>query len=77
MLVVGFFTMEKELKLEASWDDVKELLKEVNYDLTDADLDYEPGETDQLLERLAKKLNRRPDEVRMIAKGGVPSLCTL
>ena len=40
--------MENELKLEAPWDDVKELLKEVNYHPTDEDLDYEPGRPEEL-----------------------------
>lgn len=57
--------MEKDLKLEAPWEDVKELLKEVNYHLTDEDLDYQPGRAGQLLERLAEKLRRKPEEVRV------------
>lgn len=46
------------LKLDAPWEEVKELLKEVNTDLTDADLEYEPGREKELLERLANKLNK-------------------
>lgn len=46
------------LKLEAPWDEVKEMLKEINADLTDEDLDYEPGQETILLERLSVKLNR-------------------
>ena len=46
------------LKLAASWDDVKEKIKEVNADLTDADLVYEPGREKELLERLSKKMHK-------------------
>ncbi|MGZ3839747.1 MAG: CsbD family protein [Flavisolibacter sp.] len=46
------------LKLEAPWEDVKEMLKEINMELTDEDLEYEPGQETMLLERLAIKLNK-------------------
>lgn len=52
------------LKLDAPWDEVKELLKEVNHELTDEDLEYSPGEEKQLLERLAKKLNKDTGAVK-------------
>ena len=47
-----------DLKLEAPWEEVKEKLKEVHLDLTDADLIYEPGNEQELLERLSHKLNK-------------------
>ena len=50
--------MDTQLKLEAPWEEVKEQLKEVNGELTDEDLEYEPGQETALLERLAKKMNR-------------------
>lgn len=50
--------MDTQLKLEAPWEEVKEKLKEVNSDLSDEDLVYEPGQESALLERLAKKMNR-------------------
>jgi hypothetical protein len=56
--------MENDLKLEAPWVEVKERLKEVNYELTDDDLIYQPGKADLLLNRLAKKLDRTPDEIK-------------
>jgi len=56
--------MDKQLKLDAPWEQVKERLKEINYDLTDEDLAYQPGDADSLLKRLAKKMNRTPDEVK-------------
>jgi hypothetical protein len=53
-----------QLKLEAPWPEVKERLKEVNMDLTDADLVYQPGEEKELLERLAKKMHRDVDFIK-------------
>ena len=47
-----------KLKLEAPWEEVKEMLKEVNTDLTDQDLEFEPGGDKALLERLANKMNK-------------------
>lgn len=52
------------LKLHAPWPEVKEQLKEVNHELTDDDLEYAPGQETQLLERLAKKLNKPVDYVK-------------
>ena len=56
--------MDTQLKLEAPWEEVKEKLKEINYDLTDEDLIYQPGNPDSLLKRLAEKMNRTPGEVK-------------
>jgi uncharacterized protein YjbJ (UPF0337 family) len=50
--------MSTELKLTAPWEEVKEKLKEANSELTDDDLQYSPGQEDELLERLAKKMNK-------------------
>jgi hypothetical protein len=50
--------MDYTLKLESPWEEVKERLKEVQLELTDDDLEYEPGQEKELLERLAKKMNR-------------------
>jgi hypothetical protein len=57
--------MDTKLNLEAPWEQVKEMLKEINYELTDGDLDYEPGHEPALLERLGRKMNKTPDEVRV------------
>lgn len=55
---------EYELKLEAPWPEVKEMLQEINMDLTDEDLAYEPGKEKELLERLSRKLNKPIPEVK-------------
>jgi len=51
--------------LHASWEEVKEKIKEKNIGIADEDLVYEPGQEDALLHRLAAKMNRSPEEVRM------------
>ena len=57
--------MEKtKLALHTSWEEVKEKIKERNIGLTDEDLDYEPGQEDALLERLAAKMNRSKEDVK-------------
>ncbi len=55
---------EYELKLEAPWDEVKEMLQEINVDLTDDDLCYERGKEKELLERLSRKLHKDIPEVK-------------
>jgi hypothetical protein len=55
---------EYELKIEAPWDEVKEMIREINMDLTDEDLSYEPGKEKELLERLSRKMNKRVPEVK-------------
>jgi len=52
------------LKLEASWDEVKERIKETHAELTDADLVYEPGREKELLTTLSKKLNRDIEDIK-------------
>lgn len=53
-----------DLRIEAPWPDVKDMLQEVNMDLTDEDLRYEPGREKELLERLSRKLNKSIPEVK-------------
>ena len=53
-----------QLKLQKPWDEVKEDLKETNIELTDEDLDYQPGREDELLDRLEKKLKMSRERVK-------------
>lgn len=53
-----------KLNLRAPWPDVKERLKENDISLTDEDLDYQPGNDEELLERLAAKMNKSKQEVK-------------
>ena len=55
---------EYELKIEAPWSDVKDMLQEINMDLTDEDLRYEEGREKELLERLSRKMNKSVEEVK-------------
>jgi hypothetical protein len=61
-----------QLQLKRPWAEVKELLKEVNHELVDADLEYKPGGEDALLERLSVKMGRTKEEVR----GWIESVAT-
>jgi len=56
--------MDKKLKLEKPWDEVKEILKEARTDLTDADLDYNGDDATKLIERLSKKMDRSPEHIK-------------
>lgn len=58
--------MTTKLKLEAPWEEVKEMIKENNINLTDDDLVYTPGKEDELLNSLAQKLHRTPEQIRML-----------
>jgi len=60
--------METKLKLDAPWEEVKEKMKENNINLTDEDLAYEPGKEDELLNRLATKMNRTPQQVKELVE---------
>ena len=46
------------LKLQAPWEEVKERLKENDINLTDADLEFEPGKEEEFLQRLEKLMNK-------------------
>lgn len=53
-----------KLILHTPWEEVKEKIKERNIGLTDEDLEYSPGHEEELLERLAAKMNRTKEEVQ-------------
>jgi uncharacterized protein YjbJ (UPF0337 family) len=55
-----------QLKLQKPWERVKETLKEINVELTDDDLVYEPGQEEQLLERLEKKMKKSKAEIKSL-----------
>lgn len=55
-----------KLHLHASWNEVKDKLKENDYRITDEDLEFPEGKEEILLDKLAKKLNRTKDEVRVL-----------
>ena len=56
--------MEKFIKLNSSWDEVKEKIKETNPEITDSDLVLDHGNEQELFENLSKKLHKSVDEVK-------------
>ncbi len=56
--------MTTTLNLGISWEEVKEKLLESEPSLTDEDLDYSEGHEEELLERLAKKMDRSPEHIK-------------
>jgi len=52
------------LNLRSPWPEVRERLKENDINLTDQDLEYRPGNEDELLDRLADKMHKSRNEVR-------------
>ena len=55
---------ELKLKLESPWEEVKEKLKEANAELTDEELEYEPGKESELLERISTIILKDIDWVK-------------
>jgi len=53
-----------KLNLRSSWPEVRERLKENDIRLTDQDLEYSPGNDDELLERLAVIMNKSKKEIK-------------
>jgi len=51
------------LRLKVPWEIVKERMKDNDIRLTDEDLEYIPGEEEELIQRLEKILNRSHDQV--------------
>ena len=55
---------ENALRLESPWPEVKQLILEVEPEISEADLEYEAGKENELLERLAAKTNRSPEHIK-------------
>jgi len=55
-----------EFRLLSPWSEVKEKMKENNVELTDEDLAYEPGQENELLERLQLKIRRTKEEIKAL-----------
>ena len=51
------------LRLQAPWEKVKERMKENDINLTDAALEWEPGNEDDLLQRLEKLMNKPREQI--------------
>lgn len=55
---------DNRLKLEKPWAEVKEMLKEANMELTDEDLQYDENHPEEMLQRLASRLNKDEASVK-------------
>ena len=51
------------MRLQSPWETVKERMKENDINLTDADLEYEPGKEEELIQRLEKLMNKPRQQV--------------
>ncbi len=60
--------MSSRLNLSSPWEEVKEKLKEHNLELTDEDLEYQEGNEELLLDRLAAKLNKSRNDVKILVE---------
>ena len=60
---IFFMKNSNDLRLQATWEKVKERMKENDINLTDADLEYEPGKEEDLLQRLEKVMNKSRQQV--------------
>jgi uncharacterized protein YjbJ (UPF0337 family) len=56
--------MEKFIKLNSSWEEVKEKIKEISPEITDSDLVIDHGNEEEVFERLSKKLHKSIEEVK-------------
>lgn len=56
--------MDNNLNLSTRWEEVKEKIKETNYELTDEDLEFTPGKEEELFKRIGDKLGKDPDWVK-------------
>jgi len=53
------------LHLKAPWNEVRERIKENNIELTDEDLDLQPGRENELLAKLESKMHKSREEIRI------------
>ena len=47
-----------------NWEQVKEKIKEISPEITDSDLQLEPGGENELLERLVLKLHKSKEHIK-------------
>lgn len=67
------FISQEDFKMVGNWDGQSQLLKEKFPQLTKADLVFEKGHENDLLERIQKRLNKGQSEViNIIRKGQTP-----
>lgn len=52
------------LHLKMPWDEVKDRIKENNIELTDEDLDLQPGKENEMLKKLELKMHKTREEIK-------------
>lgn len=62
----------KDFKITGNWDEQSSDLKEKYAQLTDEDLEFEPGKEDELISRVETRLNKDREEVINILRKGQP-----
>ncbi|MEQ8925054.1 MAG: hypothetical protein RLO81_04530 [Fulvivirga sp.] len=64
----------EKFTITGNWDEQSKNLKRRFSELTDADLVFEKGEENDLVNRLVAKLNRESNEIKSILRKGHVSL---
>jgi len=62
----------EDFKITGNWENQAKILKNKFMWLTDADLKFEAGKENELLERIGKRLNKKREELINIIKKGQP-----
>lgn len=58
-------------KITGNWSEQSKMLKNKFSQLSDSDLKFETGKENELVERIATKLNKKPEEVKNIISKGL------
>ncbi|MEX0928314.1 MAG: CsbD family protein [Balneolales bacterium] len=58
-----------DLKIKGNWNEVKGRLKQQYSNLTDDDLQYTEGKTDELVGRIQQKTGKSKEEVEKMISG--------
>ncbi|MEX2404419.1 MAG: CsbD family protein [Balneolales bacterium] len=58
-----------DLKMKGNWNEIKGRLKKQYANLTEDDLQYTDGKTDELIGRLQKKTGKSREEVEKMISG--------
>ena len=64
LIIEHLIYMDNTLNLEKPWAEVKEILMEARTDLTEEDLHYNGDDASGLIQRLANKMGRTPEQVK-------------
>ncbi len=65
---------DEPFKMSGNWDNQARILKEKFPQLTDADLKFETGKENDLLQRIETRVNKKREEVINIIRKGQPKV---